>query len=156
MPKQLMDELLNSIEDGTINKLKDINSFIQNAHANYYSYEWTWAWDRIQSYYGVSLETITKEEIIHIVEDWLEAVVSMDQVLYEDAKKEFSYSSRTGFGADGNDDEQRLDFEQVRGNFEKNTFVSSILKHIDDKTNLRNKMIEKMNEQCFPAGEALY
>lgn len=145
MPKQAVNELLNGIESGAIHKLKDINSFIRNAHNNYYSYEWTWAWDKIQSYYHVELETITVEDIIRIVEDWKEAVVSMDKILYEDAKKEFSLSSRTGFGADGNDDEQRLDFEYVRGNFEKNTFVSSILKHIEDKTQLRNEIIKKMS-----------
>jgi NDP-sugar pyrophosphorylase family protein len=149
MPKQLVDELLDGIENGTIGKLKDINAFIQDAHQNYYSYEWTWAWDQIQSYYGVCLETITANDIIRIVEDWLNAVVSMDRILYEDAKKEFSLSARTGFGADGNNDEQRLDFEYVRGNLEKNTFVSSILKHIEDKTKLGNRIIEKLRVKCY-------
>jgi carbonic anhydrase/acetyltransferase-like protein (isoleucine patch superfamily) len=146
MPKQTVNELLNGIESGTIHKLKDINSFIQNAHNNYYSYEWTWAWDKIQSYYHLTLDTITGEDIIRIVEDWKEAVVGMDKILYEDAKKEFSLSSRTGFGADGNDDEQRLDFEYVRGNFEKNTFVASILQHIEKKTDLGNKIISKISQ----------
>jgi NDP-sugar pyrophosphorylase family protein len=144
MPKQAVNELLDGIEAGIIHKLKDINSFIQKAHRNYYSYEWTWAWDKIQSYYQLTLETITTGDIIRIVEDWKEAVVSMDEILYEDAKKEFSLSSRTGFGADGNDDEQRLDFEYVRGNFEKNTFVAAILQHIEKKTHLGNKIINEM------------
>ncbi|MDR1436597.1 MAG: DUF4954 family protein, partial [Candidatus Symbiothrix sp.] len=146
MPKQAVNELLDGIESGNIHKLKDINSFIQNAHKNYYSYEWAWAWNKIQSYYCVSLETITAGDIIRIVEDWKEAVVSMDEILYEDAKKEFSLSSRTGFGADGNDDEQRLDFEYVRGNFEKNTFVAAILQHIEKKTLLGNKIISEMEK----------
>jgi carbonic anhydrase/acetyltransferase-like protein (isoleucine patch superfamily) len=144
MPKQAVDELLDGIESGAIHKLKDINSFIQNAHKNYYSYEWTWAWDKIRSYYKVAPETITADDIIRIVEDWKEAVVEMDKVLYEDAKKEFSLSSRTGFGIDGNDDERRLDFEYVRGNFEKNTFVASLLQHIEKKTHLGNKIIDGM------------
>jgi hypothetical protein len=70
--------------------------------------------------------------------------VHLDKMLYEDAKKEFSLSSQTGFGADGNNDEQRLDFEQVRGVFEQNTFVSSILQHIEEKTNLGNEIVNKM------------
>ncbi|MDR2058404.1 MAG: DUF4954 family protein [Dysgonamonadaceae bacterium] len=146
IPKQTVNELLDGIESGTIHKLKDINSFIQNAHKNYYSYEWTWAWDKIQSYYKVTLETITIEDIIRIVEDWKEAVVDMDKVLYEDAKKEFSLSSRTGFGADGNDNERRLDFEYVRGNFEKNTFAVSLLQHIEKKAHLGNKIIDEMKQ----------
>jgi NDP-sugar pyrophosphorylase family protein len=146
IPEQIVDKLLDNIELGRISKLKEINAFIENVHKNYYSYEWTWAWDKIQLYYRLTIETITPEDIIRIIEDWKEAVVSLDKILYEDAKKEFSLSSRTGFGADGNNDEQRLDFEQVRGNFEKNTFVASLLQHIEEKTNLGNQVIEEMKQ----------
>ncbi|MDR0680237.1 MAG: DUF4954 family protein [Dysgonamonadaceae bacterium] len=146
IPEQIVDKLLDNIELGRISKLKEINAFIENVHKNYYSYEWTWAWDKIQSYYKLTIETITTEDIIRIIEDWKEAVISLDKILYEDAKKEFSLSSRTGFGADGNNDEQRLDFEQVRGNFEKNTFVASLLQHIEEKNNLGNKVIEEIKQ----------
>jgi len=143
-PKILIDKLLNGIETGDIQKLKEINQIIEEIHKNYYSLEWTWAWDKIQAYYGYRLDTITPEEVIHITEDWRDAVVYLDKVIYEDAKKEFSLSAQTGFGADGSNDEQRLDFEQVRGVFERNTFVSSILKHIEEKVALSEKMINKM------------
>jgi carbonic anhydrase/acetyltransferase-like protein (isoleucine patch superfamily) len=146
MPEQTVDELLNAIESGQIATLKEINAFIAEAHANYYSYEWTWAWNKIQSRYGLASETVTPADIIAIVEDWKEAVVSLDKILYEDAKKEFSLNAQTGFGADGNNDEQRLDFEQVRGNFEKNPFVASLLQHMEKKTNLGNKVISEMRE----------
>lgn len=42
----------------------------------------------------------------------------------------------TGFGADGSRLEKELDFEQVRGDFENNPFVTAVLKHIDVKTAL--------------------
>jgi len=145
-PKILIDRLLNGIETGEINKLKEINRIIEEIHRNYYSLEWTWAWDKIQAYYGYCLDTITPEDVIHITEDWRDAVVYLDKVIYKDAKKEFSLSAQTGFGADGSNDEQRLDFEQVRGVFEQNTFVSSILKHIEEKVALSEKMISKMKE----------
>ena len=144
MPEQSVAELLNSIESGEISKLKDINAFIENAHLNYYSYEWTWAWDKIQSYYHLALETITPEQIIAIVEDWKDAVVSLDRILYEDARKEFSLNAQTGFGADGSNYEQGLDFEQVRGKFEENPFVASLLQHIEKKTALGKRVIEEM------------
>lgn len=146
MPKQSVDELLDGIESGSINRLKTINEYLETAHKNYYSYEWTWAWEKIRTYFNVELETIKPEDIINIVEEWKNAVVGLDKVLYEDAKKEFSLASRTGFGADGNDDEQKRDFEYVRGNFEKNQFVASILEHIDRKTRLGDKVIKEMKE----------
>ena len=50
----------------------------------------------------------------------------------------------TGFGADGSHDEMKQDFEQVRGDFESNTFVTAVLKHIEDKTALGNELIERI------------
>ena len=76
-------------------------------------------------------------------------MIKLDKILYQDAKKEFSLSAQTGFGADGNNDEQRLDFEQVRGAFEQNTFVSSILKHIEEKTKLGDELINFLKSLRF-------
>ena len=50
----------------------------------------------------------------------------------------------TGFGADGSHDEMKQDFEQVRGDFESNTFVTAVLKHIEDKTALGNELIKRI------------
>ena len=68
----------------------------------------------------------------------------LDKMVYDDARKEFSLSSMTGFGADGSHDEMKQDFEQVRGDFESNTFVTAVLKHIEDKTALGNELIKRI------------
>jgi hypothetical protein len=52
----------------------------------------------------------------------------------------------TGFGIDGGDDIKRIDFEQVRGEFESNTVVAAIRDHIKQKTVLGNELIERMKE----------
>ena len=143
-PKKLIDQLLNDIESSKVNRLKEINHILEDIHQNYYVLEWSWAWNKIQFYFGYKPETITPKDIIHIVEDWKDAVITLDNILYNDAKKEFSLSAQTGFGADGSNDEQRLDFEQVRGGFEQNTFVSSILQHIEEKTKLGDEFISEM------------
>ena len=46
----------------------------------------------------------------------------------------------TGFGADGSRLKE-MDFEQVRGDFESNLFVTAVLKHIEDKTALGDELI---------------
>ena len=143
-PKSEIDRLLNGIEDGSIDMLKSINACFAEMHANYYSYEWTWAYQKIEEFYGLKPEKITAQDIIGIVRAWQDAVVGLDKLVYEDAKKEFSLSSMTGFGADGSKDEMKLDFEQVRGVFESNTFVTTVLKHIENKTALGNELIERM------------
>ena len=78
------------------------------------------------------------------MEKWKEAVVGLDRMVYDDAKKEFSLASMTGFGADGSRLEKELDFEQVRGDFESNPFVTAVLKHIGEKTALGDELIERL------------
>ena len=113
-------------------------------HQNYYTYEWTWAYEKLEEYYGIKPDNITATDIIRIVEKWKEAVVGLDRMVYDDAKKEFSLASMTGFGADGSRAEKEMDFEQVRGAFESNPFVTAELKHIEDKTALGDELIGRM------------
>ena len=143
-PKSQIDHLLDQIENGEITKLKDINAVFQQLHENYYDYEWVWAWNKIKEFYRVDLEKITAQDVIKIVEKWKECVVALDEMVYNDAKKEFSLSFKTGFGADGNIQEQVMDFEYVRGAFDKNPFVVATLKHIADKKALGDELIERI------------
>ena len=145
-PKSEVDALMADIESGTVNRLADINEVFGRMHQNYYTYEWTWAYEKLEEYYGVRPNQMTAADIIHIVEQWKEAVVGLDRMVYEDAKKEFSLASMTGFGADGTKQEKELDFEQVRGDFESNPFVTAVLKHIEVKTALGDELIERMRK----------
>jgi acetyltransferase-like isoleucine patch superfamily enzyme len=144
-PKSEIDKLLDGIENGTINRLNDINSGFESMHNNYYTYEWTWAYNKIQEFYKLNPDEITANDIINIVNKWKESVVGLDEMVYADAKKEFSLSAMTGFGADGNREDKELDFEQVRGDFESNPFVTAVLKHIQEKTNLGNELINRIS-----------
>lgn len=143
-PKSEVDKLIADIETGRVNKLKDINARFAEMHAKYYMYEWTWAYQKIEEFYGISPDELTAKDIIDIVQMWKEAVIGLDKMVYEDAKKEFSLSSMTGFGVDGTRKEKKLDFEQVRGDFENNPFVTAVLKHIETKSALGEELIERM------------
>lgn len=144
-PRSEIESLINQIESGDINDVETINNVFVQLHKNYYSLEWTWAWDKIQQYFGVSPDTISSEDIISIVKRWNEAVVDLDKMIYEDAKKEFSLSSRTGFGVDGDRYQQKVDFDQVRGIFEENAFVKALLQHIEVKTKLGEELISRLS-----------
>lgn len=145
-PRSEIEKLMCGIENGEIGKLKDINSYIENLHNNYYYYEWSWAHSKIGEFYGIDPETITAAQVKGIVLQWQKSVVWLDRMVYEDARKEFSLISMTGFGADGDSDECRQDFEQVRGGFENNPFVSAVLQHIEDKTALGNELIARLEK----------
>lgn len=143
-PKTEIDRLLDDIEQGKVCKLKEINAEFERMHQNYYTYEWTWAYQKIEEFFGVDLAQITAQQVIDIVERWKTAVVGLDREVYEDAKKEFSLSAMTGFGADGTKIEKEQDFEQVRGAFDTNQFVNMVLDHIEKKTALGNELIERL------------
>ena len=145
-PASEIDKLLTQIESGKITQLKRINEVLADLHERYYSLEWTWAWEKIQEFYGLTLKTITAQDVIRIVEQWKEAVLGLDWMIYADAKKEFSLSAKTSFGVDGSSDDQESDFEQVRGAFEKNAFVQVILKHIETKGKLGETMIRRLQK----------
>lgn len=143
-PKAEVLRLVEAIESGAIHEVGEIHETLSDLHRHYYEYEWTWAYDKIKTYYGLDLEGATASEIAQLVERWRSSVVELDREVYADAKKEFSLSAMTGFGADGDEVQQARDFEQVRGAFDSNPYVSSILKHIEDKSALGQDLLDRL------------
>ena len=143
-PKAEVLRLVEAIESGAIHEVGEIHETLSDLHRHYYEYEWTWAYDKIKTYCGLDLEGATASEIAQLVERWRSSVVELDREVYADAKKEFSLSAMTGFGADGDEVQQARDFEQVRGAFDSNPYVSSILKHIEDKSALGQELLDRL------------
>ena len=141
-----VEDLLEGIESGRVKNLEEIRSSFEKMHKNYYIYEWTWAIDRILKEEDKNFGNIWAKDVISLTEKWKQNVVELDQMLYDDAKKEFTLSSQTGFGVDGDKDTQVQDFEQVRGEFEKNPLVSAIKDHIVKKTALGEELIQRMKK----------
>jgi hypothetical protein len=143
-PKSEIEKLMDGIENGEINRLKYINAHFAEMNDNYYSYEWTWAYSKIEEVYHIDPQNITAQQIIALVKRWQEAVIGLDRQVYNDARKEFSMQSMTGFGVDGTKITKMEDFESVRGDFENNTFVNAILNHIRTKQALGDELIKRI------------
>jgi hypothetical protein len=92
---------------------------------------------------------VTLPQIRQTIEAWRDAVVKLDRMVYDDARKEFDLNSQTGFGVDGDRQQAEADFEEVRGSFESNSFVKAVLEHIEKKTALGNKILEKLSKVAF-------
>jgi len=142
-PRSEVTRLLDEIENGSLT-LADIQNRLEQMHANYYSYEWTWALDKLEQVWGCSVEEVSLEQICMTVNQWREAVVNLDRMVYDDARKEFDLNSQTGFGADGDREQAEADFEEVRGSFESNSFVKAVLEHIERKSALGEKILNKL------------
>lgn len=143
-PKIEIERVMSEIETGTLCTVKQMHERFAEMHACYYTYEWTWAYEKMLDFYHLEADKVTARDIVAIVRQWQESVVWLDRMVYEDAQKEFSLTSMTGFGADGSKTEQQLDFEQVRGVFESNPFVTAVLEHIKVKTALGNELIDRL------------
>jgi hypothetical protein len=143
-PKSEVVNLLDYIESEKIKSIEELSESFNEMHRHYYDWEWTWSCEMIEAEAGISVNNLKGTDIIGIVESWKKSVFYLDNLLYEDARKEFTLSSMTGFGIDGGDEVKKLDFEQVRGEFESNSVVSAIQEHIEQKTALGDELIQRM------------
>ncbi|MCR5519252.1 MAG: DUF4954 family protein [Bacteroidales bacterium] len=143
-PKSEIAALMNAIEREEISSLQEMRDAFKTMADNYYEYEWTWVFQHIQQIYGINPSKMTKDDAIQLIETWKKAVTSLDEMVYEDARKEFNLAAKTGFGADGDKEQKESDFEQVRGDFESNDFVRSVLDHIKNKTELGAKAVNSL------------
>ncbi len=144
-PKLAVSRLLDDIEAGRINSIEEVAEAFRQMHNSYYDWEWAWALEMIEREEGKAVNNFTAVDVIMITEKWKKSVIYLDKLLYEDARKEFNLSSMTGFGIDGGEEIKKLDFEQVRGDFNSNKVVSAIQDHIRQKSALGDELIERVS-----------
>lgn len=144
-PKTEIEQLMKKIEDQPIT-LEDIQSEFEKMHEAYYNYEWTWAKEKLEIYWRKPIAEVTREDLIQMVELWKNSVVTLDHLIYDDAKKEFSLNAKTGFGVDGDEQQKSLDFESVRGSFENNPFVLEVINHIKIKSELGDELLDRLKK----------
>lgn len=144
-PKQAVSDILDSLEEGKISDVRLLGELLSDLHSGYYRYEWRWAFNEIEKYYGFSFSSVTVEKLRELIVRWKESVVALDRLLYEDARKEFSLSAMTSFGADGDQNERDMDFMQVRGSaFDSDPFVCSVKEHIESKSALASAALIRL------------
>ena len=123
-PEKAVEDVLAAIENGRITDVKMLGRLFADLHSNYYNYEWKWACYMIQEYYGLSLESVTVEKLSELIIRWRSSVIALDNLIYEDARKEFTLAGLSGFDDD--------------------LFVKSVREHIASKTDLADKALKKI------------
>lgn len=142
-PKYEVDKLLKQILTENIS-LEAIQNKLNKLHADYSNYSWIWAKNTLEKQLGKSFAKIEIQDIITIVEKWKKAVLTFDDLILRDAKKEFNAVSRTGFGMDGDDTDKQADFDAVRGTFDENAFVKEINAQMNKTTKIAEKQIARL------------
>ena len=145
VPKQAVSDLMDDIESGKIADVESLHARFCEFHKEYYRFEWHWVYKVLENYYGLTLQEATIEQLSDIVRRWKDSVINLDRMIYDDARKEFSLSSMTSFGADGNAVERDQDFMQVRGSsFESDPFVQTVKEHIEVKSALGEAALARL------------
>jgi len=145
-PEEAVKKLLSDIENGSVSSLEQVADSFRSMHEYYTEYEWAWAAKVLQENQGKTIDEMTADDIIELTKKWKQAVVELDNMLYADARKEFTAIAQTGYGLDGSQETKQADFGQVRGTFEENRFVLEIEKHIIRKTVLGDELVCRMEE----------
>jgi len=143
-PEEEVKRLLDDLESGAVNSLGELEARFAAMHENYPRYEWAWAADVLQKELNKVIGQITVADLIDLTNRWKKAVLDLDQMLYEDTKKEFAVEAQTGFGLDGDDETRCSDFAAVRGTFEADSFVAEIRKHMAAKTELATDLLSRL------------
>jgi len=142
-PKSEVDSLLKQIETQSVS-LEAIQNKLTEIHSNYAEYSWNWAKNILEKQFIKPLNQFDNKDVISIIEKWKKAILTFDDLVLRDAKKEFNTISKTGFGLDGNDNEKQLDFDAVRGTFEENSFVNEMNSQIKMTNELADKLIGQL------------
>jgi hypothetical protein len=144
-PKSEIDKLLSEITPGKI-ELQKIQSKLNALHLAYDDFSWNWAKDILQKKAGKSISEFEIQDIITSIENWKKAVMSFNDLVLRDCKKEFNSISKTGFGIDGNENDKQIDFEATRGIYEDNSFVQDITIQLNATIELADKLIMELNK----------
>ncbi|HLF33004.1 MAG TPA: DUF4954 family protein [Cyclobacteriaceae bacterium] len=125
--KSGIDSLLNEVKAGGIKSIEQLSKHLADLNGQYDELEWNWALALISHLLGKDVKSIGKEDYIKIIRDWKENKIRLNNMVLSDSRKEFDQSSKIGFGIDGDDAVRDSDFNSVRGTYDDNKFVKSIL-----------------------------
>jgi len=127
-PASKIDELINAVKTGKIRSVDELNEYLTSVYNSYDKYAWTWCSNLIGQHTGTNTENISAESLIQIITGWKTNAVKLNNMILKDAEKEFDTGSKIGFGVDGDTDTREGDFLSVRGEYDKNKFVTGLQK----------------------------
>ena len=82
---------------------------------NYDENEWNWCAALIEKKFEIKIEKITPEQLKTVIEDWKTNLTRLNNMIMQDAQKEFDSFAKIGYGIDGDDSVKNSDFESIHG-----------------------------------------
>ena len=125
-PAEKIDEIVESVAQGHIRDLGELQLRLRRIYDGYREYEWDWCIGVLQERLDTAWEKFEPPQLAELIRVGGENAVKLNSILENDAAKEFDEHSHIGYGIDGSREEGKLDFEAVRGSLESNAFIRKL------------------------------
>ncbi len=150
-PDHAIEDMLNAIEQKEFESIEAIQQRLKTIHAEYDKSEWAWCAALVEKRFGMPIDQISAEQILQILTDWKSNRVKLNNMILNDAEKEFDEGAQIGFGIDGDAKVRKEDFDAVRGTAETNSFIRELREENQQvDTFLENTGIESLDRSNLP------
>jgi hypothetical protein len=127
IPLKERDKLMAELKDHKITSVKKLQEVMEVMHGKYDDWSWDWTMCWIAESEGKKPQEVGKPELKKRIDAWKENKIKLNNLILADARKEFDQASRIGFGMDGDEHSRDDDFTAVRGTYDGNKFVRSLI-----------------------------
>ncbi|MBA7639145.1 hypothetical protein ES703_46803 [subsurface metagenome] len=141
-----IDSIMQDVVNVRISTIAELIVSLNKVYAAYRDDEWAYVCFAAEQEYGLSPERISFKNIIGLVKKWENAATSLNSLILENTKSEFSNNSMIGYGL-GLDDESKLkDFTATRGTFDTHPVIEKLSQE-KEQIKLRAEKFEKLFER---------
>ena len=126
VPQPALAALRAQVVSGEIADLGAFQDRCEQLHADYDRHEWSWCARLIETRTGQPLGSMPAATLIELIEQWRDTTVKFNNMVVQDAAREFDPDMKLSYGIDGDEAVREADFAAVRGSHDRNQFVLGV------------------------------
>lgn len=136
-PERGVRRLADGLRERAYASLDDFSSQVRSLHERYYELEWDWSYDLIYRWYGLDKSVSLTAEVVHeILDRWIDAVLTIDRSLIQDAAKEHAIDRRISSSATTQMD--------AADELEQDVYVQCVREHMERKQSLYDSVVRQL------------
>ena len=139
--------LIKDVVDERISTVQELLARIKEIHDAYGDDEWDYVCTAAEQEYGFSPANLTRDSLIELAKKWESVSSSLNSLVLENTKSEFSKVSMISYGLDLDEENRSKDFKAVRGTFDTNPVVAKLLEKkelIQQRMNAFTESLKKL------------
>ena len=141
-PVERVEALEEDVTGGRMVTYDGVKSAFRAMQDAYERDQWQYVFETFSREYLVRPDQLTKERAAQVVEDWVKAEDSLQELISADSRKEFGAFARIGYGLDRSEQGVMKDFESVRGTEEANRVVQKLETRRADLRNEKARLLQ--------------